>query len=141
VPPVERDVQLRQIRFSVPVSVAATNAALEAANLWATRVELVNRHHDTTWGALKKSGPAGFTVGNETIPDAQLPLVGLYVVREIPADARVVIVGELPEDYWYVTPITIALAIIGLLFGWALIRAIRRDLVPTRASDKMTAVV
>ena len=141
VPATDRDVQLRQLRFDVPLSVAATNGVLQAANLWATRVEPVNRHHDTTWGALKKSGPAGFTVGNETIPEAQLPLVGLYVARAIPADARVVIVGELPADYWYVTPITVALAVIGLLFAWALVRAIRRDLLPTRGSDKLTAVV
>jgi hypothetical protein len=128
--PHESDAQLRQVRFDVAQSVAATNAALEVANLWATRVEPVNRHLETTWGELKKSAPGALRIADQTIPDAAAPLVGLYVVRGIPSDARVLIVGEHPEDYWYVMPITIALGIIGLLFAWALVRAVRRDLLP-----------
>jgi len=131
--PLDRDAQLRQVRFDVPLSVAATTSALEAANLWATRVEPVNRHYETTWGELKKSGPGAFAVGKDMILDSVIPLVGLYVVRGIPDDAWVVIVGELPEDYWYVMPITVALSIIGVLFAWALARAVRRDLLPPRA--------
>ncbi|HEY5938892.1 MAG TPA: hypothetical protein VIU61_29770 [Kofleriaceae bacterium] len=131
--PHERDATLRQVRFDVATSVAATNTALEAANLWATRAEPVNRHVETTWGELKKSPPTGLRVGDQTLPDTAVPLIGLHVVRGIPGDARVLIVGEHPEDYWYVMPITIALGIIGLLFAWALVRAVRRDLLPPGA--------
>lgn len=114
-------------------AVATTTPKLEAAKLWGMRVDRVTRHYETTWGKLKSSSPAGFTVDTTTIPDAQLDLIGLYVMRSIPSDAYALIMGESPEDYWYVLPVTIILAIITLLFAWALVRAVKRDLLPTRA--------
>jgi hypothetical protein len=113
---------------SLPGAVASTATKLEAAGLWAARVDSVTHHHDTTWRALKTSGPAGFTVGGLTIPDAQLDLVGLYVVRDVPSDAYALITGENPQDYWYVLPVATVVALIGLLFAWALVRAIKREL-------------
>jgi ABC-type Fe3+-siderophore transport system permease subunit len=41
--------------------------------------------------------------------------------------------GEIPQDYWYIFPITIVVGAIGLLFLWAFARTVRRDLLPTRA--------
>ena len=64
------------------------------------------------------------------IPDVQLDLVGLYVARAIPSDAYALITSERPPDYWHVLPVTIGLALIGLVFAWALVRAVRRDLLP-----------
>lgn len=121
--PAQTDGVLGQARFDVAMSVAAVTSKLEGAKLWAARVEPVTRHHDTTWGELKRA----------PVPDAQLDLVGLYVGRGVPGDAYALITGEIPQDYWYVMPITVALALIGLLFAWALVRAVRRDLLPTRA--------
>ncbi|HEX4421752.1 MAG TPA: hypothetical protein VH165_27765 [Kofleriaceae bacterium] len=129
------DTALGQIRFAVAGGVAATTAKLEAASLWASRVEPVTRHYETTWGALQKSAaatPGSLLLGDTAIPDAQIDLVGLYVTRSIPADAYVVVTGESPDDYWYVMPVMIAIAAILLVFAWALLRAIRRDLVPPR---------
>jgi hypothetical protein len=114
-------------------AVASTTPKLEAAKLWGMRVDPVTRHYETTWGTLKTSSPAGFTVDTTTIPDAQLDLVGLFVLRSVPTDAYALILGESPEDYWYVLPVTIILAVITLLFAWALVRAVKRDLLPTRA--------
>ncbi len=115
---------------------AATATKLEAAGLWAARVDSVTHHHETTWRALKQSGPAGVTVAGITIPDAQLDLIGLYVVRDIPSGAVAVITGESPQDYWYVLPIVIVVGLIALVFAWALIRAIRRDfLAPKLPAD------
>jgi hypothetical protein len=137
------DVALGQVRFTVPQSVAATAKKLEAAALWAARIEPVTRHHETTWGALKTSGGAapgspreflGFNIGGAQVPDAQIELIGLYVAHRIPGDAYVLVTGEQPDDYWYVMWITIALAAILLVSAWALVRAIRRDLVPPRAA-------
>jgi len=128
------DEALRQIRFGVALPVSTTTTKLEAAGLLATRVEPVTRHFDTTWGVLRASPPAGLQVGSATLPDSELELIGLYVLRGIPDDAYALVTGELPEDYWYVMPITIALAAILLVFGWALVRAIRRDLVSARAA-------
>jgi hypothetical protein len=116
-------------------AVATMTTKLEAAKLWGTRVDPVTRHYDTTWAKLKTSSPAGFTVETATIPDAEIDLIGLYVVRTIPSDAKAVIIGEHPQDYWYVMPVTIVLSIIGLLFIWALVRAVKRDLLSPKTSS------
>jgi len=118
------------VRFEVkgPDAVAATTRALETAKLFAARVDPIGRHYETTWGELKGSTAAGFNVGTATIPDAQLDLVGLYVAKGIPDGAYALIVDENPEQYWYVLWITIGLAVVGLLFGWAFVRAVKRDL-------------
>ena len=76
---------------------------------------------------------AGFVVNGTTIPDAQIDLLGLYVARSIPSDAYALITDENPADYWYVLPITIALCVIGLIFAWALVRAVKRDLLTPAA--------
>jgi hypothetical protein len=128
------DAALGQVRFAVTAPVSTTTMRLETAGLWAARVEPVTRHYQTTWGALRKSPPAGLDVGGSVLPDAQIELVGLYVAAGIPGDAYALVTGELPADYWYVRLITIGLAATLLVFAWALVRAIRRDLVPTRAT-------
>jgi hypothetical protein len=127
------DAALGQGRFEVAMSVDEATAKLQAAELWAARVEPVKRHRAGTWGDLKKSGAGGLALGGAVTPDAQVDLVGIFVDRPIPDDAYTLVTNEIPQDYWYVLPITIALALIGLLFAWALVRAIRRDLLPVRA--------
>jgi hypothetical protein len=124
---------LGQIRFSVRGSVADTTRKLEAARLFDARIEPVTRHAQTTWGALRASPPTALAIGGAPVPDAQIDLIGLYVLRDIPDGAYAVVTGEVPTEYWYVMPITVALAAILLVFAWALIRAVRRDLLPTRA--------
>jgi len=106
-----------------PNALADVRAKLDKAKVFA-RVDLVAHHQETTWGALKTSPPPGFEHAD---------LVGLYVVRTIPDDAYALITNEKPADYWYVLWISIGLAAIGLLFAWALVRAVRRDLLPARA--------
>lgn len=118
----QRDAVLRQARFDVQEPVATVTQKLQTAKLWAS-VEPVTRHVDLTWAALQAQPPGAL---------AGVDLVGLYVLRGIPDDAQVLLVGETPQDYWHVLPITIALAVIALLFAWALVRAIR-ELLPTRA--------
>jgi hypothetical protein len=130
----EPDTALGQVRFTVAASVATTTSRLETAKLWAARVEPITRHYQTTWGTLRRSSPAGLDLGGAVVPDDQIDLIGLYVVRGIPGNAYAVVGGELPDDYWYVMPITIALAAILLVFAWAGVRAIRRDLLPPRAA-------
>ena len=130
--PGQVDSILGQVRLDVAMSVDAVTGKLEAAKLWAARVERVTHHHETTWGALRASPAAGFAASGRTVPDADVGLVGLFVQRGIPGDAYALLDGEHPQDYWYVLPITIAVAFIGLLFAWALARAIR-ELLPARA--------
>lgn len=119
---------------TMPNAVASIATKLEAAGLWAARVDPVTHHHETTWRALKTSGPAGFTIGGLTIPDGQLDLIGLYVVRDIPSGAYAVIVGEKPADYWYVLPVAILVGLIALVFAWALVRAIKRDFLSAKVA-------
>lgn len=129
--PGQVDTVLGQVRLDVAMPVADVTAKLEAAKLWAARVERVTRHHETTWGALRGSSAAGFTVDGQTVPDAHVNLVGLFVQRGVPGDAYALLTSERPQEYWYVLPITAALALIGLAFAWAMARAIR-ELLPTR---------
>lgn len=124
------DARLGQVRFTVTGSVADVTKKLEAAKAFDARVEPVIRHVQTTWRALRASPADALALGDARVPDAQVDLVGLYVLRAIPADAFAVVAGENPEEYWYVLPISIALAAIFLVFAWALIRAVRRDLLP-----------
>ena len=84
-------------------------------------------------GAEGLARPRASSSARRRSPTPQLDLVGLYVERSIPSDAYALITGERPEDYWYVLPITIALGVIGLVFAWALVRAVKRDLLPARA--------
>ena len=114
------------VRFHVRQGADVVAPLLEAAKLWGARVEPVTTHYETTWSALAKT-PAGVPAGDKVIPDAQIDLVGAYVARDVPAGALVLLTEERPADYWYVMPTTIALAAIGLIFAWALVRAVKRD--------------
>jgi hypothetical protein len=127
--------EMHEVRFEIaqPDAVATVTTKLEGAKLFAARVDPVTRHFDTTWGVLRASPPEGFKV-DTLVPEAQLDLVGLYVGRDVPADAYAVVSGEHPADYWYIMPITIGLAVIGLVFAWALVRAVRRDLLSPKAA-------
>lgn len=123
-PEVTRDA----VRYHVLVGANVVAPLLEKAQLWGARVETVTTHYDTTWGALRAAPPGNVPVGGKQIADSQIDLVGAYVARGVPSGALVVLGEERPADYWYVLPISIALAVIGLVFAWALVRAIRRDL-------------
>ena len=120
--PGEVDSILKQVRLDVTMSADDVTAKLEAAKLFAATVERVTRHHESTWGELA-AAPAKLPEGDA--------LIGLFVRRGIPADSYALIENEQPQDYWYVMPITIVLGIFGLLFTWALARAVR-DLLPVR---------
>src|SRR5262249_34868978 len=123
-PTVAGEPAMGQVRFTATAPVSMITTRLENARLWAARVEPGTRHHQTTWATLRRSPPAGLDVGSATLPDDQIELIGLHVARGIPRDAYAIVTGESPDDYWYVMPITIALAAGALLFAWALIRAI-----------------
>jgi hypothetical protein len=133
-PPPSSQAATLTVRFELraPGVLASLPRMLEQHELWAARVEPVVTHHETTWGALKASGPTGFTVGGTTIPDTQLDLVGVYIARGIPSGAHALLTGERPQDYWYVLPVTIVVGVILLLFAWGFVRAVKRDLLPAR---------
>ena len=127
--PGEADAILRQVRLDVALPVDQLNEKLLAAKLLATSVDRVVRHHETTWGELRRSSPAGLTAGGQTVPDAHIELLGLYVQRGVPADAYALLIGERPGDYWHILPLSLVLVGLALAFLWAFARAIR-DLLP-----------
>ena len=126
------DAALGQVRFTVAAPATTAAAKLEAAKLWGARPEPVTRHYQTTWTALRASPPGALALGPKLLPDAQIELVGLYASRGVPEGAYAVVTGELPDDYWYVLPITLALVASFLGFAWVMVGAIRRDVLPVR---------
>ncbi len=118
--------------FSVRTSNAVVTASqkLEAAHLLAYKVEPVVRNLETTFAVLRASTPGTLAFGSTAIADAQIDLVGVYATRQIPSDAYALVVGETPKDYWHIRPLTIALGVLALLFGWAFVRTLRRDVLP-----------
>jgi len=110
-----------EFEIAAPDAVAATSAKLNAAGLNAARADLVRHHVDGKMpAAWKEPLPAGVDV------------VGVYVVQPIPSDALALVVTERPDDFWYVTWVLVAIGIIGVVFALALVRAVRRDLLPAR---------
>jgi len=128
------DPALGQVRFTVAAPAAAAAAKLDAAKLWGARPEPVTRHYQTTWSELRAQPAGALVLGGKSLPDGQIELLGLYASRGIPDGAYAVVTGEVPDDYWYVLPITLALVAIFLVFAWAMVGAIRRDLLPARAA-------
>lgn len=124
-----------QVRFEIklPNAAAEITTKLEAAGLWAARVEPITRHYETTWGDLRTSPPGAFKLGTATVAEKDIDLVGLYVAKAIPDGAYALITSEKPQDYWYVWPITVALGLIFLVFAWALVRAVKRDILSSPA--------
>jgi hypothetical protein len=134
------DTALQQIRFEANQPPAEIQQKLHAGDFFGVRIDGVTTHYTTTWGELKKSPPTGFTAlvdgkpgASATVADAQVDLLGVYARHQIPGDAYALLTSEHPEDYWYVLPITVILVGLGLMFAWAFVRAVRRDLLPVRA--------
>lgn len=108
-----------------PDAVASVQAALDGAELWGARVEPSSTRLRAPWGQLATdavgvTGPAG------VIPWAAIDVAAVWAPRSLPEGAWVVLADERPGDYWYLTMVYVALALIGLLALWALARAIRR---------------
>ncbi len=115
-----------QARFEVTSAggSAEITSKLEKAELWAVRVEPITTHRKMPWADLVRS------------PQLDgVDLVGVYVGSGIAPGAFALVLGEDPQDYWYVLPITIALVLIALLFAWAFVRAVKRDLMSPSATS------
>ena len=128
----EPDVVVWQLRG--PDAVADATRKLEAAGLWAARVEPVTARHRAAWRDLVPSETGLAFPGGASLPWSAIDVAALWVPRPVPANAMVLVVGETPDQYWMVLPIYGAFAVFGLLFGWALLRAVRRDILVPRAA-------
>jgi hypothetical protein len=129
-PVVERDAVL--VDVTLPDAVAVATSRLDAAMLYAARVDPVTRRYDTTWATIAASPAGALATGSASVPDANTDLVGVYVARSVPDDAYALTTGETPDDYDYVWPLTIALGVFAAVFAWGFARAIRRDWLPAK---------
>jgi hypothetical protein len=134
-----RDVTDDTARLDVAIGADEANQKLIAAGLYA-RVEPVNTTLATTWGELAKlgAGAGPIAIAGTSIDPARVDLIRVFVDHRIPASARVIVVGELPADYWYVLPLVIGLGVLALLALWALVRAVKRDLLTPPAAPAPT---
>ncbi len=110
----------------VPDAVAAVNRAVEAAQLWGARVEVATTRHRVSVSELP-ANEVGITLPGAVIPWSALDVVAIWAPRPIPGNARVLLVGEAPDSYWYLTWVYGGLALFALLFTWALVLAVRRQ--------------
>lgn len=122
-------------RWSVrrPDAVASIQSALDDAQLWGARVEPATTRVRTPWKQLAVSG-AGVTGPNGVIPWSAIDVVGVWAPRTVPAGAWVVLADEQPSDYWYLNAVFGGLALLAILFAWALVRAVKRQFLDKTAA-------
>jgi hypothetical protein len=118
-----------QLHVTTGDAVASTEAKLEKAGLWASRVDAVSVARKASWKELSAT-PAELTIGGASLPWSAVDVAAVWVPRPLPDGARVLVADERPSDYKLVQPLYIALALLGLLFAWALWRAVKRDWLP-----------
>jgi hypothetical protein len=128
-----REVTDDTARIDAAEGIATITEKLNRAGLYA-RLEPVTTTLATTWGELVKAGTGPITVGGTTIDPARVDLIRVSAKRQVPGSARILMIGEVPGDYWYVLPLAIALALLGVFAIWALVRAIKRDFLAPRAA-------
>jgi hypothetical protein len=119
-----------RVEVHVDGAVASTTSKLDAAQLFAARVEPVTRHYQATWQTIAASPAGTFAVtgaAEASVPEDRVELAGIYAARDMPDGAYALITGEDPDDASYAWPVTIALGLFTLLFGWAFVIAVRRD--------------
>lgn len=129
--PVRTTEDLARWEIRRPDAVASINAALDAAQLWGARVETATARFRTPWNTLQVSD-VGVTAPTGVIPWSAVDVVALWAPRTMPSGAKILLAGEKPEAYWYLTPVYIGLGLLAALFTWALVLAIRRTVADAR---------
>jgi hypothetical protein len=117
----------------IPDAVASVERTLEGAQLWGARVEPATTRSRIAWKDLRADA-AGVTLPDGPVPWSAIDVVAVWAPRAVPSGARVLLVGESPASYWYLTPVYGGLALFAVLFTWALVLAIRRQLGDARAA-------
>lgn len=105
---------------------AALRARVGDAKLFAASVEPVFVIHAAAWKDV--TAPAGdtatLTVAGKPLRRDTIVRASVLVTERIPSDALVLVVGDVPEAYWYVPIIFGALALLTLLTLWAFARTL-----------------
>lgn len=121
-----------------PDGAAALSERLVSAKLLAAHAAPLEKTATARWDALSlaEGGGALAVAGGpeQPLPWSAITAIAVPARTRAPADARVIITGEAPGDYWYVLPLYLVLGGVALLFLWALVRA----LVPDRKAKVAT---
>jgi hypothetical protein len=125
-------------RVPAPDGVEPLAARLVAARLFAARAEPIERTHRGAWGDLRMEGGdlllAGGGGAAERVRAAGVAAVLVEAARRAPADARVLVLTDRPDDYQHVTPLYALLGVLALVFAWALWRGLRPEREPGAAT-------
>ncbi|HUQ08658.1 MAG TPA: hypothetical protein VM261_39470 [Kofleriaceae bacterium] len=119
-------------------AVAAVTRSLENAQLWGARVEPSATRHRVPWKDLR-ADETGVTLPTGVLPWSAVDVVAVWAPRPVPAGARVLLVGESPGGYWYLTYVYVGLALFAALFTWALVRGVRAEIRDRKVALKAAA--
>jgi hypothetical protein len=111
--------------YEIPGDVAAVQGKLHAARIFGAAVDPKLVRHEGVRRDLSV-GAGGLTLAGRTLPWARVQRVTFFVPAALPADAWVLLQGETPASLWYVRPLFIAVAALGALMLWALVRQFLR---------------
>ncbi len=112
-------------KIPAPNGHEAINAKLVEAKFFTVWARPSIQNHQIPWMELQAS------TDKIIIPTHSIPwknLVGIRIetpASPVPKSAKVLLLHQSPEDYWYVRPITILLALGAALFAWATLVALR----------------
>ncbi len=119
-----------------PDGLAGIKQKLVDARLFAARAEPVVREYETTFSGLTSDAAGLHVAGGAVVPWDSVSDVVVYAPRQVPPGAQVLVTDEAPGAYWYVLPLYLLLALFVALFSWALVRALRPEREPQRASKQ-----
>lgn len=119
-------------RVRHPDGADAVTEILRGKKLYATRAEPVVEVHRAAAGALRASNDGLELPGDEVLPWDSIDLIRIAAAYPLDPDARVLIASDRPDEYWYVYPLIVLLALSALLFLYVLARPVIAELRPRR---------
>jgi hypothetical protein len=81
----------------------------------------------------------GVTLPSGVLPWSAVDVVAVWAPRPVPSGTRVLLVGETPGGYWYLTWVYVGLALFAALFTWALVRGVRAEIRDRKVAAKAAA--
>jgi len=111
--------------YEIPGEVAAVRDKLHAARIFGAAVDPKLARHEGTRADLVVAAN-GLTLRGKSLPWSRVQRVTFFVPATLPADAWILLQGETPGSLWYVRPLFIAVAALGALMLWALVRQFLR---------------
>ena len=110
-------------QWEVDGDVPALAAKIAEAHLFAASVDPVFVTRAAAWKDVV-AGADAVTIGGRAIPRPAIVRASVLVPERLPADALILVAGDVPEAYWYVPIVFSALGLLSLLTIWAFVRTV-----------------